>query len=757
MLLWILAGASIAGGFVTLWNGGTTVPASLLVIGYCVLVPLAIIRRREPADAKQVAHAPYGEAVIAALAVFALYVFSLAPSTAMWDTSEYMAASKVLGLPHPPGNPVFMLLAHVAGALPIARDYAVRMNLLAAFASASAAGLWYLIAYGTLERMFTARWMRSAGAAVAVIFGATAFTVWNQSVVNEKVYTVSLAQLALVAWLAILWSRRKQSAGSDRLLLLSAYLIALGYGVHPAGFLAGPAIAMALLVSRPRTLLRPRVLIGGAALGLLGLTPFAYEPIRSAHDPAINEGEPTLCDGHIGFACTFNSVTLERLRSNVERLQYAKPSVLERQAPFSAQMGMWWLYWKWQWFRDARHTAPPLQLFLALGALALAAIGARAQWRHDRAAFTVMGTLVATVTVLLIYYLNFKYGFSESPELGESVAREVRDRDYFFIWSFSALGVWVGLGLAAVWNAMAVRFAVPASRAAPILLLAAVPFFMNRHDAPRSGQLFTREWARDVLESAEPGAIVLTAGDNDTFPLWYAQEVEGVRRDVTVVISGYLALDWAPWQLARRRPDRFDPAASPAIWRDVRIPEPRPALSESREQLDAVPMFTEFKSAQQFVHGAMRVTIPPGTVTRDQILMLQMIRDSFPDRPVMFTNPQFPTSVGLERYLVRAGLLWQLTPDEVQLGNGVVAAEGGPMNLERTRRLWREVYRGVQQLDREGGWVDAASLSIPAQYYFTGNSLAGALDRAGVHDEALAVKRDVDGVLRLLSGVNRTP
>ena len=79
------------------------------------------------------------------------------------------------------------------------------MNLLAAFASASAAGLWYLIAYGTLERMFTARWMRSAGAAVAVIFGATTFTVWNQSVVNDKVYTVSLSQLPLVARLALVW------------------------------------------------------------------------------------------------------------------------------------------------------------------------------------------------------------------------------------------------------------------------------------------------------------------------------------------------------------------------------------------------------------------------------------------------------------------------------------------------------------------------------------------------------------------------
>ena len=757
MMLWILAGASIAGGFVTLWSGGTTLPASLLVFGYCVLVPLAIIRRRDPVDNKDAARAPYAEAVIAALAVFALYVFTLAPSTAMWDTSEYMAASKVLGLPHPPGNPVFMLLAHVAGAFPVARDYAVRMNLLAAFASAAAAGIWYLIAYATLERMFTERWMRSVGAAVAVLVSATAFTVWNQSVVNEKVYTVSLAQLALVAWLAILWSRRKQSAGSDRLLHLSVYLIALGYGVHPAGFLAGPSIAIAILISRPRILLRPRFLIAGAALGILGLTPFAYEPIRAAHDPAINEGEPTMCDGHIGFACTFNSATLERVQSNIERLQYAKPSVLARQAPFSAQMGMWWLYWKWQWFRDARHTAPPLQTLLALAALVLAATGARTQWRHDRAGFVVMGTLIATVTVLLIYYLNFKYGFSESPELGASVAREVRDRDYFFIWSFSALGVWVGLGLVTLWNAIAVRFAWHSWRASPILLLAAIPLFVNRHDAPRSGQLFTREWARDVLESAEPGAILLTAGDNDTFPLWYAQEVEGVRRDVTVVISGYLALDWAPWQLARRRPARFDPAVSPAIWRDSRIPEPRPALSESREQLDAIPLYTDFKTAQQFTHRMIRVTLPPGIVTRDQILLLQMIRDSFPDRPVMFTNPLFAISVGLEHYLVRSGLLWQLTPAEVQLGNGVVAAEGGPMNLERTRRLWHEVYRGVQQLNREGGWVDAASLSIPAQYYFTGNSLVGALDRAGAHDEALAVKRDVDSVLRLLSWENRTP
>ena len=79
----------------------------------------------------------YIPAAIAALLVFLLYLATLAPSVAMWDTGEYMAAAKVLGIPHPPGNPFFVLLAHAFGSLPIPVSYAAKINILAALASAA--------------------------------------------------------------------------------------------------------------------------------------------------------------------------------------------------------------------------------------------------------------------------------------------------------------------------------------------------------------------------------------------------------------------------------------------------------------------------------------------------------------------------------------------------------------------------------------------------------------------------------------------
>ena len=87
----------------------------------------------------------YIPAAIATVLVFVLYLLTLAPSVAMWDTGEYMAAVKVLGIPHPPGNPFFVLLGHAFASLPIPVSYAARINIMAALASACSAGLWFLI------------------------------------------------------------------------------------------------------------------------------------------------------------------------------------------------------------------------------------------------------------------------------------------------------------------------------------------------------------------------------------------------------------------------------------------------------------------------------------------------------------------------------------------------------------------------------------------------------------------------------------
>src|SRR5690242_9020342 len=120
-----LYGAAIsvlALGFADLARGGTTVSAFLLAIAYCVLIPLAIWSNGS--DAKRGEPDPegpsYTAAAIVAACVLALYLVTMAPSTAMWDTSEYIAAAYTFGLPHPPGNPFFVIVGHTFSLLPIA-------------------------------------------------------------------------------------------------------------------------------------------------------------------------------------------------------------------------------------------------------------------------------------------------------------------------------------------------------------------------------------------------------------------------------------------------------------------------------------------------------------------------------------------------------------------------------------------------------------------------------------------------------------
>src|SRR5918992_2310494 len=141
---------------------------------------------------------PYLWAALTATVVFAIYWATLAPTTAFWDTSEYIAAAKVLGIPHPPGNPLFIILAHSFGLLPLADSYAVRINLFAAATSAAAAGFWFLVAERWLRAIVPQRWTRYAAAFAGILVGATSWTVWNQSTVNEKVYTLSLLSIAVV-------------------------------------------------------------------------------------------------------------------------------------------------------------------------------------------------------------------------------------------------------------------------------------------------------------------------------------------------------------------------------------------------------------------------------------------------------------------------------------------------------------------------------------------------------------------------------
>ena len=150
---------------------------------------------------------PYGAAAIAGGLVLLLYAITLSRTTAFWDTSEYIATGHIMGVPHQPGNPLFVLLARAWSVLlsVTGLSVAVRINLFSAVMSATAHGLWFLVVHHVLRYFSEDRRFRLIGAAAAVLVSATAFTVWNQSNVNEKVYTVSLLTIALLTWLAFRW------------------------------------------------------------------------------------------------------------------------------------------------------------------------------------------------------------------------------------------------------------------------------------------------------------------------------------------------------------------------------------------------------------------------------------------------------------------------------------------------------------------------------------------------------------------------
>ncbi len=681
----------------------------------------------------------------------------------MWDTGEYMAATKVLGLPHPPGNPFFMLIGHVFGELPLPGSYAQRINTMAAVASALSAGFWFLITERILSGWLPKSWQRYVGAAIATLIGATAYTVWNQSVVNEKVYTISLFFFTAVSWLMISWADDPDGPKADRRLVLVAFLLGLGYSNHPAGFLPFPAVGVAILLRRWQTVLNWRLIVKCLLVIGIGLTPFIYEPIRAAYFPPINEGEPTACLEKFEWDCTLSNLTKQRLMDNINREQYGDK--VDRGAPFTAQVGMWWLYFKWQWLRDAYNESPALQAMLAVLFLSLGLIGGYVHWANERRTFWYFGPLMFTLTLALIYYMNFKYGWSQAPQLGDSVAREVRDRDYFYIWSFSAWGVWAAIGLVYIWQSIAQildrsddveldKAGIATRRswllATPILLIACAPLVGNWNAASHRGDSFAAEWGKDMLNSVEPYGILITNGDNDTFPLWYAQEVEGVRQDVLVLVTSYLNTDWFVRQIIRRPVREYDAAKGPAIYRGKEWPKPKGSpLAMSFADADAQPDYIEIRETQLFRQRNIVATIdpqrlsPPGVLTRDQIITLRLIKDAYPERGVFFSTGGYGRSLGLANYTVRQGLVEKLVEYPIIPNKDTVQVGDGFLDIPRSHALWTQVYKGPAELIDIGDWIDRPSFGIPYTYTVTGFVLAEALKGQGNQAESQKVMQTV--------------
>jgi hypothetical protein len=175
--------------------------------------------------------------------------------------------------------------------------------------------------------------------------------------------------------------------------------------------------------------------------------------------------------------------------------------------------------------------------------LILGLIGLFYQIKKDKRNATVVGLLFFFTGLAIVVYLN------QRP-------MEPRERDYAYTGSFYAFAIWIGLGVLAIFDLLQHKLTQANSAiAATTLCLFAVPTIMVKEewdDHNRSNRYIAKDTAANYLNSCAPNAILFTNGDNDTFPLWYAQEVEGVRTDVRVVCLEYLNIDWYIDQLVHR-------------------------------------------------------------------------------------------------------------------------------------------------------------------------------------------------------------
>jgi hypothetical protein len=175
--------------------------------------------------------------------------------------------------------------------------------------------------------------------------------------------------------------------------------------------------------------------------------------------------------------------------------------------------------------------------------LLLGIIGLLYHYQKDKRNFFVILLLFVLTGLAIVVYLNQK-------------PQEPRERDYSYAGSFYAFSIWIGLGVLYLYDFM--RNHIPAiisALAATIISFLLIPLIMGREnwdDHDRSGRYTARDIAYNYLNTCAPNAILFTNGDNDTFPLWYAQEVEGIRTDVRVINLMLFNTEWYIDQMKRK-------------------------------------------------------------------------------------------------------------------------------------------------------------------------------------------------------------
>lgn len=431
-----------------------------------------------------------------------------------------------------------------------------------------------------------------------------------------------------------------------------------------------------------------RVASAALVLAVLGFSSNLFVPIRSAQSPLINENNP--------------SQSIASFVGYFERKQYGRTSMVERmferraewtnQFGVSRRMGFWGFFRNQFGFHGVWFVIP----------LVFGVYGLWETIRRSPGLGAVFSIALALSSVGLVLYMNFADG---TRMIGARDYMEVRDRDYFFTPAFMLFSLAIGLGFAGALQTA--REAFGSMKFAPLLAggalaafaLPAVALAENYRTNNRSANFIAYDYGHNLLVSAAPNAILITAGDNDTFPLWALQSVYGLRRDVAVL---NLSLANTNWYLKQMRDNWGLP------------------LYMSDEQIDAL----------------RTRRMPDGRIVRiqEQIVDILLATRKTHQRPVQFaiTVPSSRRTFHgkpLDSSLTLVGRVYELRDD----------SDGPRIDIRRTDSLHFNEFK-FRSLGADPVPQTAHSRGITNAYASVFVRMADTLEKAG----------DIDGALRQL-------
>lgn len=613
----------------------------------------------------------YAGAVIATLISLVTYVRTMAPSASFWDSGEFIATSYILGVPHSPGTPLYVLVGRVFTMLPLPFSIAGRVNFMSVLTGALGVLFAYLLIIRFLDhiigRSVSVRdtLLKVVAGLVGALFITFSHTYWTNST-EAEVYAMSVFLMALTTWIGLKWSDNPTGPRSNLLIYLLFYLLALTVGLHLGTVLAFSGLFFFVLMTEQKSFGNGQFLLAFFAMAifvvdatliyamfkqdaemvtisllvifaallfveygrtkstfaltctllfLLGISVHYYLMIRSGHNPAIDEADPE---------------NWRNLYAVLRREQYPPANPLVRKAGWLFQFKHFNNYFQSQFQMASAYVGT-----LNIGSVVPLAMGIWGMVDHyskHRKTFVMLFVTLVVVSLGMIVYLNFSDA-------------EVRERDYFYLPAFYYFGIFIGIGAGSLLTELR-NFAaksgvggnLPVVVAAVVLL--AMPLFTAKHHYhmhDRSNDYVCPEYAKNLLAGLEENALIFTNGDNDTFPLWYIQEVEKYRKDIRVVNLSLLNTPWYIKQL------KYNEPKVTIAWTDLEIENLRPI--RTREGTFLIRDIGVRHILQHNVKNRpiyFSVTIPPETYApyRDMLEMQGMVYQVVPRKGENMINEE---------------------------------------------------------------------------------------------------------------------